>query len=584
MRYWMSSAFGSTDPPEESGSDTDSISAESGTPETPSQERSADGATTVDVSDWDTVGNGLVDPGGDVERPAEGSPFGHATAESIIVSYLRGSTDPIFVVDAEGNFTHSNRECRDLFGRVPGELIGTNLFEYDEADNSVMREVLDTGEAIQNLEGVVEVDDETVHVSRTFFPLFDAAGELAGAIEINRDVSERVAALDRQDTLEEYRAYQNEVIAAFERWTDRLSRGDFTVEPEIPEPDADHEEIREAYDRFSRMAADLSGAIEDVNDALVDTRHTAERLAEISDDLVDAGEETTTATAEIDDASDAVDEMASEQAEQATVAKEDVATLATAVEQISRNATRIEEHAATASNRTEEGVEDAETALERIREAMAASESNVEHVRGLEARMDAIGEMADLIADIADQTNLLALNANIQAAHADESGDGFGVVADEIKGLADESKASVAEIADDLEDLRSGIEETMTAIERSNRTVETGADAVDGVVDHIEEIETAVGKTDEEIRTISQAASEQAATTETVEEIVRDLSERSDEIETQMASVSTSIDRQIDTIERVVDVSETVDDMAAEMEATLAAFELETEEQGDIGS
>ncbi len=31
-----------------------------------------------------------------------------------------------------------------------------------------MREVLDTGEAIQNLEGVVEVDDETVHVSRTF--------------------------------------------------------------------------------------------------------------------------------------------------------------------------------------------------------------------------------------------------------------------------------------------------------------------------------------------------------------------------------------------------------------------------------
>ncbi len=50
-----------------------------------------------------------MDPGGDVERPAEGSPFGHATAESIIVSYLRGSTDPIFVVDAEGNFTHSNR-------------------------------------------------------------------------------------------------------------------------------------------------------------------------------------------------------------------------------------------------------------------------------------------------------------------------------------------------------------------------------------------------------------------------------------------------------------------------------------------
>jgi len=78
-----------------------------------------------------------------------------------------------------------------------------------------------------------------------------------------------------------------------------------------------------------------------------------------------------------------------------------------------------------------------------------------------------IGEVVNLIRNIAGQTNLLALNATIEAARADEAGRGFAVVASEVKSLAVQTAKATEQIAMQIEAVQSSTRVTADAIRRN---------------------------------------------------------------------------------------------------------------------
>jgi methyl-accepting chemotaxis protein len=98
--------------------------------------------------------------------------------------------------------------------------------------------------------------------------------------------------------------------------------------------------------------------------------------------------------------------------------------------------------------------------------AVEEAESSNRLMRDLAEGATRIGEVVDLITDIASQTNLLALNATIEAARAGEAGKGFAVVAGEVKNLANQTARATEDISAQVSAIQAASREAASAIGR----------------------------------------------------------------------------------------------------------------------
>jgi methyl-accepting chemotaxis protein len=159
-------------------------------------------------------------------------------------------------------------------------------------------------------------------------------------------------------------------------------------------------------------------------------------------------------------------------------------------------------------------------------------------IRDLGNRSDAIGNIVNVIAEIADQTSLLALNAAIIAAQAGEHGKGFAVVATEIRSLAERTSISTDEIADIIENLQEGTRNAASAIEAGSIKAEqevarsrTSGEILEKLHDssltaktQVEQISLLVRRQSEASRNITLAA---VSITETLQQIAESIGQQS---------------------------------------------------------
>ncbi len=155
----------------------------------------------------------------------------------------------------------------------------------------------------------------------------------------------------------------------------------------------------------------------------------------------------------------------------------------------------------------------AESILKTIGEIYRIKESTQEAVSviaNLGSRIDAIGQILNVIDDVAEQTNLLALNAAIIAAQAGEHGKGFAVVADEIKDLAERAGASTKEIADLIKTIQSESKNAIAAVERGAHNVDRGVEVSNEAERALKKILESSQKSTNMVRAIARATVEQA--------------------------------------------------------------------------
>ena len=103
--------------------------------------------------------------------------------------------------------------------------------------------------------------------------------------------------------------------------------------------------------------------------------------------------------------------------------------------------------------------------------AAAAREASL-NVDRLRESSGAIGNVVNLIAQIARQTTLLALNSTIEAARAGAAGRGFAVVASEVKALAVQTQHATEEITKKIEALQHDAAGSVDAVHRISQAIE----------------------------------------------------------------------------------------------------------------
>ncbi|WP_374655935.1 methyl-accepting chemotaxis protein [Dongia sp.] len=138
-----------------------------------------------------------------------------------------------------------------------------------------------------------------------------------------------------------------------------------------------------------------------------------------------------------------------------------------------------------------------------VGEAVSQANDTNAKVKSLSEAAVKIGEVVNLINDIAGQTNLLALNATIEAARAGEAGKGFAVVASEVKTLATQTARATDEIASQVRSIQDATDSSATAIGAITQTIGRVSEISTAIASAVEEQGAA---TQEISRNVQQAA------------------------------------------------------------------------------
>ena len=179
------------------------------------------------------------------------------------------------------------------------------------------------------------------------------------------------------------------------------------------------------------------------------------------------------------------------------------ASVASASEEASTNvqsvASATEEMASSVAEIARQVHESSQIAIEAVQQA----EKTDARINELSQAAGRIGDVVQLITDIAAQTNLLALNATIEAARAGEAGRGFAVVASEVKALAAQTAKATDEIGTQIASMQAATQDSVTAIKDISGTINRISEIASTIAAAVEEQGAA---TQEISRNVQQAA------------------------------------------------------------------------------
>ncbi|MFZ3171055.1 MAG: methyl-accepting chemotaxis protein [Carboxydocellales bacterium] len=213
--------------------------------------------------------------------------------------------------------------------------------------------------------------------------------------------------------------------------------------------------------------------------------------------------------------------------------------------------------------------------MERIKQTVFDSATKIKE---LGDQSQKIGEIVQVIDDIAGQTNLLALNAAIEAARAGEHGKGFAVVADEVRKLAERSGKATKEIANLIANIQKGTEQAVLAMKVGTEEVEKGSELAKGAGTAFDDILKSIEQSVVQVSRIATAAEEMRTSSQEVVTAINNVARSTEVISAATEQMSASSTEVNNSVQNIAAISEQTAAAAGEVNVSVSGIMSSTQE------
>lgn len=280
---------------------------------------------------------------------------------------------------------------------------------------------------------------------------------------------------------------------------EKMSHGDFTSQM-TGNYKGDHQILKNSINTLSDS---LSNMISNVRDAIQATAGASTQISSSTEEMA-AG--------------------AQEQSSQATEVASAVEEMTKTIFETSKSTNQASETAKNSGKRAAEGGKVVQQTIEGMNRISQVVNHSANTVFQLGQNSEKIGEIIQVIDDIADQTNLLALNAAIEAARAGEQGRGFAVVADEVRKLAERTTKATKEIALMIKQIQSDTSQAVASMKEGTIEVENGKKLANQAGSVLAEIVHGADLVSDVVSQVAAASEEQSATAEEIGKNIESMS------------------------------------------------------------
>lgn len=316
------------------------------------------------------------------------------------------------------------------------------------------------------------------------------------------------------------------------------------------------DEIDDIVANVNQLGQSLAGVVSEIyaaNNTLFNvTGNFATSFEGIASNAENMKEQSTTVAAASEESSTSVNSISAAAEEMSTT----VNTVAGAVEEMSSSINEVAGKCQQASTIASE----ADARVSKSRELMTSL--------GISA--GEIGQIINVITEIAEKTNLLALNATIEAASAGDAGKGFAVVANEVKELSKQTAEAITEIRSRIEQMQTNTNNSISSIEDISKIIEQMNEISQTIDFAVKEQSTTTNEIAGNIAGAGSAATEIARNVSETATGLNEVTENIQSVNTQTREVAENI---IGSKEKVNDLTK----LAATLKDLVKMFDIKAE-------